>query len=161
MDGDVGAVVTGAFTFRRAGLADAGRIRELTLAAYQPWVAVLGRKPLPMGVDYAEAVQHDLIDILDQGGAMVALIQMRVAADHLWVENVAVHPQHQGRGLGHRLMAHAEATARGLGLPQVRLLTNALFAVNLRFYAGLGYAETARTAFRGGMTVYFAKVPAG
>ena len=142
---------------RRATLSDVADITALTRAAYAPWVAVIGREPLPMVADHAQAVQHHLIDILDQGCA-VALIEMIPRADHLWVENVAVHPAHQGRGLGTGLLDHAETVARGLGLREIRLLTNAAFAANLRFYAGLGFVETARQPFRGGFTAYFCKV---
>jgi GNAT superfamily N-acetyltransferase len=147
--------------FRRAGLADAAAIRSLTRAAYGPWVPLIGREPLPMVTDYDQAVASDLIDLLEQDTALLALIQMKVGADHLWLDNVAVHPDHQGRGLGHRLMAHAEATARDLGLPELRLLTNMAFAANLRFYEGLGFQETAREAFRGGVTVHYAKALQG
>ena len=143
--------------FRRAAGTDADAVRAVTQAAYAPWVAVMGRRPLPMDTDFDAAVRADLIDILEIEGRMAALIQMQVATDHLWVENVAVHPDHQGRGLGQLLMARADATAQGLGLGEVRLLTNVLMAGNLRFYAGLGFVETAREPFRGGTIVHFAK----
>ena len=143
--------------FRRAVATDAAQIRDLTTAAYAPWIAVLGRKPLPMETDYDLAVQTDLIEILDLGGQMAALIQMQMAQDHLWIENVAVHPDHQGRGLGHHLIARAEAMAADLDLRELRLLTNALLTRNLRFYAALGFVETHRTAFRGGFVVHFSK----
>lgn len=143
--------------FRKAGAGDAAAVRDMTLAAYARWVAVLGRKPAPMETDFEAAIKTDLIDILEMNGQMVALIQMQANADHLWVENVAVHPDHQGRGLGPILMARAEATARSLGLGELRLLTNVLMVGNLRFYASLGYSETAREPYREGTTVHFAK----
>ena len=144
--------------FRRAGPADAAAIRTLTRAAYGPWVPLIGREPLPMATDFDQAVASDLIDLLEQDAEFLALIQMKVRVGHLWLDNVAVHPDHQGQGLGHRLIAHAEAVARDLGLPELRLLTNAAFAANLRFYEGLGFHETAREDFRGGVTVHYAKL---
>ena len=147
----------GLTSFRRAGVADAGAVADLTRAAYAPWVPVIGREPLPMSVDYREAVQAHRIDLLHQDGALVALIEMVPEIDHLWIENVAVAPGHQGRGLGRVLIAHAEAVALALGTPDLRLLTNAAFAANLRFYLNLGFAEDRREPFRGGMTVYFRK----
>ena len=142
---------------RRAVPGDAPAITALTRAAYGPWVPLIGREPMPMRVDYALAVVDHRIDLLEEDGVLVALVEMIVRADHLWLENVAVHPAHQGRGLGHRLMAHAEAVARELGLGEIRLLTNAAFAANLRFYDGLGFQVTARTPFMGGFTVYLAR----
>lgn len=143
--------------FRRGTPADAGAIAALTRAAYAPWVPVIGREPLPMTVDYAAAVQDHRIDLLHQDGVLVALIEMVPHPDHLWIENVAVSPDHQGRGLGRALIGHAETVARALGTPELRLLTNAAFAVNLRFYLAMGFAEERREPFRGGMTVYFRK----
>ena len=141
---------------RRATLDDVATVTALTRAAYARWVPVIGREPLPMQADHAQAIARHLIDILDLNGP-VALVEMIPHPDHLWIENVAVHPDHQGNGHGSRLIGHAEAVARELGLPELRLLTNAAFAANLRFYAGLGFDETDRTPFKGGFTVCFSK----
>lgn len=144
--------------FRRATLDDAAAITALTRAAYALWVPVIGREPLPMTIDYVQAVQDHLIDLVHQDNAVVGLIEMVPKTDHLWIENVAVAPAVKGRGLGRRLMAHAETVALGLGLPEIRLLTNVAFAENLPFYQSLGFSEDRREPFRGGTTVYFRKV---
>ncbi|MEO8243024.1 MAG: GNAT family N-acetyltransferase [bacterium] len=143
--------------FVRATVADVDAVTALTRAAYGPWVALIGREPLPMVVDQAEAIRHHLVDLWHDDGVLVALIEMVPLVDHLLIENVAVMPGQQGKGLGHRLMDHAEATARRLNLPEIRLYTNAAFAANLAFYQALGYVETRRAAFRGGHMVYFSK----
>ena len=148
--------MTPSATLRRATASDAAALTDLTRAAFQPFVAVIGREPLPMQTDYAQAITQDIIDILDQNGP-IALIHMIPHPDHLWVETIAVHPDHQGSGLGPRFMAHAEATARSLNLPELRLLTNAALTANLRFYPKLGYTETSRPAFRGGFVVCYRK----
>ena len=126
-------------TVRRATIADAVTVRELTRAAYAKWVPLLGREPRPMTADYDAALREHLVDLLHVGGEAVALIEMAPTADHLLIVNVAVVPAEQGRGHGRALMAHAEEVARSLNLPEVRLYTNALFAENLRLYSRLGY----------------------
>ena len=143
-------------TIRRATASDVAALTTLTRAAFHPWVAVIGREPLPMQTDYAKAILRDHIDLLDQDGP-IALIHMVLHPDHLWIETIAVHPDHQGRGLGPHLMQHAEATARSQNLPELRLLTNAAFTANLHFYAKCGFIETARPAFHGGFVVHFSK----
>ena len=148
--------MTAAATIRSATASDVAALTTLTRAAFQRWVAVIGREPLPMQTDYAKAILHDHIDLLDQNGP-IALIHMVRHPDHLWIETIAVHPDHQGCGIGPRMLAHAEATARRLSLPELRLLTNAALTTNLRFYAKLGFTETARPAFRGGFVVCFSK----
>ena len=126
-------------TVRRATIADAVTVREVTRAAYAKWVPILGREPRPMTADYDAALREHLIDLLHVGGEPVALIEMAPKPDHLLIVNVAVLPAHQGRGHGRALMAHAEVVARSLNLREVRLYTNALFAENLRLYNQLGY----------------------
>ena len=126
-------------TVRRATIADAVAVRELTRAAYAKWVPILGREPRPMTADYSAALRDHLVDLLHVGGEAVALIEMAPTADHLLIVNVAVVPAQQGRGHGRALLAHAEEVARSLNLSEVRLYTNALFAENLQLYSRLGY----------------------
>ena len=133
------AIDAGHTTVRRATAADAVGVRELTRAAYAKWVPLLGREPRPMTADYDAAVRDHLVDLLRVDGEAAALIEMARTADHLLIVNVAVAPAHQGRGYGRALMAHAEEVARSLGLGEVRLYTNALFAENLQLYSRLGY----------------------
>jgi ribosomal protein S18 acetylase RimI-like enzyme len=103
------------------------------------------------------AVAQDRVDILEDASP-VGLIHMVAHPDHLWVETIALDPGHQGRGLGRHLMGHAEAVARSLGLPELRLLTNAAMTSNLRLYTALGFVEAdQRPAFRGGFVVYYSK----
>lgn len=124
---------------RRATDADAAAVRALTRAAYAKWVPLLGREPRPMTADYDMAVRDHLVDLLHMDGEAAALIEMAPTADHLLIVNVAVAPARQGRGYGSALLAHAEEVARSLGLGEVRLYTNGLFAENLRLYSRVGY----------------------
>ena len=96
---------------RPAILEDAARIRDLTRAAYAKWIAAIGREPLPTQVDYQRAVVEHTIDLLTVSGALVGLIETILQPDHLWIENVAVAPEWQGRGYGRLLLNHAERRA--------------------------------------------------
>ena len=126
-------------TVRRATIADAVAVRELTRAAYAKWVPILGREPRPMTADYSAALRDHLVYLLHVGGEAVALIEMAPKPDHLLIVNVAVAPAYQGRGQGRALMAHAEEVARSLNLSEVRLDTTALCAETLQLYSRLGY----------------------
>ena len=127
-------------TMRLAVAADAAAVRDLTREAYTKWVAVTGREPLPMRVDYVEALANHRFDLLHEGDLLVALIETERHPDHLLIVNVAVSPTHQKRGLGRRLLAHAEALARQDSLGIVRLYTNARMVENIALYMSLGYA---------------------
>lgn len=136
---------------------DAAAIRRLTREAYARWVPVIGREPLPMAADYARAVREHRFGLAWIEERLAGLVEMIPAADHLLIENVAVGPWYQGRGLGRRLVAHAEAVAREIGVPEVRLYTNALFRRNVALYRSLGYRMTREEASALGVTVYMAK----
>ncbi len=124
---------------RRATSADAVAVRDLTRAAYAKWVPVLGREPKPMTADYDVAVRDHVVDMLYLNGELAALIEMRPEADHLLIVNVAVSPNHQGRGCGRALLAHAEKLTRSLGLGEIRLYISSRLTENLKLYERVGY----------------------
>ncbi|NIJ41776.1 ribosomal protein S18 acetylase RimI-like enzyme [Parvibaculum indicum] len=136
---------------------DVPAIKVLTRAAYAKWVPVTGREPLPMTADYDDAIQHHRFDLLHMDGELAALIETVAKPDHLLIENVAVAPHFQGRGLGRRMMAHAETLAAGAGLAEIRLYTNKLFAENIRLYSSLGYVVTREEALNGGTAAHMSK----
>jgi GNAT superfamily N-acetyltransferase len=142
---------------RRATPADAAAIAALTRAAYQKWVPVIGRLPKPMAADYDVAVREHLIELLEEGGELIALVECIREPDHLLIENLAVAPAHQGKGHGHRLIARVEDLARALGYGEVRLYTNKLFAENVAFYKKLGYRIDGESAFKGGFIVHMSR----
>lgn len=124
---------------RRAVLGDVAAIRQLVREAYARWVPAIGREPRPMGADYAAAVRDHRIDLLCLDGVLAGLVETVDEGDGLLVENLAVSPAFQRRGLGSRLMAHAEAVALSLGHERIRLFTNKRFAENVILYRRLGY----------------------
>jgi ribosomal protein S18 acetylase RimI-like enzyme len=142
---------------RQGTAADARAIRDLTRAAYAKWVPVIGREPKPMTADYEEALRQHRFDLLCVGGRLAALIETIPEVDHLLIENVAVAPPYQGRGLGRKLMAHAEELAASLGFGEIKLYTNKLFAENVRLYARLGYRVDREEEFKGGIVVHMSK----
>jgi len=142
---------------RRATADDVAAIRALTRAAYAKWVAVIGREPVPMAADYDQAVREHRIDLLFEDGTLAALIEIVDRGDHLLIENLAVAPHAQRRGLGKRLLAHAEALAAELARPLLRLYTNPRFAGNVDLYARAGFAVDREEPFLEGTTVYMSK----
>jgi GNAT superfamily N-acetyltransferase len=134
------ATVMDKIELRCAVPGDAGAIRRLTREAYAKWVPLIGREPKPMQADYEAAVLNHRFDLAYVDGVLGALIETADEGDRLLVVNVAVSPDLQGRGLGSKLLAHAEEIARALGRRRIRLYTNRRFAENIRLYQRLGYA---------------------
>ena len=144
-------------TLRQAAASDAAAVRAIVRAAYAKWVPVIGREPKPMGADYEKAVAEHRVDLACLGGELAALIETIAAPDHLLIENVAVAPAFQGRGLGRFLMAHAERLAAEQGHVEMRLYTNKMFAENVRLYLALGYRIDREEESALGVTVHMSK----
>jgi ribosomal protein S18 acetylase RimI-like enzyme len=135
-----------ALKLRRAVAEDAAAVRALTRAAYAKWVPLIGREPKPMQADYERAVCEHRIDLALRADELAGLI-----------ENVAVAPAFQGKGVGRRLMAHAERLAVELGRTELRLYTNARFTENVALYRRLGYRIDREESGPLGLAVYMSK----
>lgn len=145
--------MNGRLELRRAGEADAAIVRDLTREAYAKWVPLIGREPKPMTADYGHAVQRHLVDMLYLDGELAGLIEIIPEADHMLIENLAVSPAFQGRGLGQHLLSHAEALTASLGHTEIRLYTNQRFEANVAFYLKRGYRLDREEPFPGGSVV--------
>ena len=147
-----------AIHIRQAGPQDATAITALTHAAYAKWVPVIGRKPLPMTVDYTEALRHHRIDLLHENHTLAALIEMVPKDGFTLIENLAVSPGFQKHGHGRRLLAHAEALTAAQGHSVLRLYTNQKFEENISFYLALGYKIFLEEPITGDVLVHMEKM---
>lgn len=59
--------------------------------------------------------------------------------------NVAVHPDHGGKGIGRALIADAESEAKRLGYDEMRLSTHVAMPENVALYTHLGWEEVCRS----------------
>jgi GNAT superfamily N-acetyltransferase len=142
---------------RRAIDDDARSLDGLVAAAYEKYIPLIGRTPMPMLTDHRESIRAKDVWVLDLGGRILGVIELERRADHVWIDNVAIEPSWQGRGLGRRLLRHAEDEARRLELAELRLLTNERYVDNIAMYNRYGYLETHREPHLGTDLVYFAK----
>ena len=149
--------MAGAVTLRLADASDADAIRTLTREAYAKWVAVTGREPLPMRIDYTEALKTHRFDLLYAGGDLAALIETVPDGDALLIVNVAVATTMQGRGFGTLLLKHAEELASSAGLKRTRLYTNKLFTDNVRLYQARGYRFDREEPLNSGVSIHMSK----
>jgi len=76
----------------------------------------------------------------------------------LYLVDMAVHPDAQGRGVGRRLLAEAEAGARAFPAQAIRLDAYDTGAGAGAFYARAGYREMGRVTYRGTPLVYFERL---
>lgn len=141
---------------RLAESGDTAAVRTVVDAAYTPWAEAIGVRPLPLEADYGELIQDGRVHVLEYV-EIDGLIVLRPLDGVLLVENVAVRPDRQGRGLGRRLMAFAEFRARSLRLPALRLYTNEKMVTNIGLYESLGYRETGHEEIDGRRVVHMRK----
>ena len=142
---------------RQATAGQAEAVAALVERAYARWVPVIGRRPAPMDDDYAARCAAGQVFCAMDGDALAGLVVIADAPDHLWLDNLAVDPAWQGRGIGSALLAFVEAEAACRGLPEVRLCTNQRMGANIALYARKSYAEAARQEEDGFRRVYMAK----
>ena len=65
-----------------------------------------------------------------------------------WMEDMVVHPDRRGDGLGSRLLQSAVEYARTHGFSRITLLTDQLNAGAIRFYGRHGFVESEMTVLR-------------
>ena len=128
---------------------DAGRIAAIARAAYLKYVPRIGREPAPMGADFAAEIAAGRVVVVEAGWAVIGYMIAWPQPDGYFIDNVAVDPGAQGRGVGRQLMDHAEREARRHGLSALRLYTNAAMTENLALYGHLGFVETHRAVEQG------------
>ncbi len=142
---------------RRAEAADVTGIEALVTRAYEPWIERIGIRPLPLEQDYAERIAATDAFVYEEEGEIAGLLILEAEGDRLVVDNVAIDPSCQGRGLGRRLLAYAEERAREKNVPELRIYTHRKMTENIELYTRLGYVEYERRTVDGRDGVFMAK----
>jgi len=146
-----------AVTVRPAEPGDVEALRDIAAAAYQHYVPRIGHPPAPMTANYAKAIRRRQSWVAVDGGEVTGFVILIAQPGYLLLDNIAVRPDAQGRGIGTRLLDLAEDHARSLRLGEIRLYTNQAMTENLSYYPRHGYTETHRAEQDGFHRVYFHK----
>ena len=126
-------------------------------AAYGHYVERMGRRPAPMDEDYDEVLREHDVRVLVDGERVVGVLVLIPEGEGLLLDNVAVHPDYQGRGWGRRLLALAEEEARRGGATVIWLYTNEKMTEDIALYTSVGYVEVERRTVRGYRRVHMRK----
>jgi ribosomal protein S18 acetylase RimI-like enzyme len=126
---------------RPATDADIPRLTELVQAAYGHYVERLGGPPRPMTDDYADVLRRYRVTVAERGSEIVGLIVLGTSDEGFLIDNVAVDPAHQGKGVGRALLDHAELAALRDGFDSIHLYTHERMTENLALYSRIGYVE--------------------
>ncbi|MEO1274260.1 MAG: GNAT family N-acetyltransferase [Pseudomonadota bacterium] len=137
--------------------ADLPALTALALAAYAKYVERLGHEPPAMRPDFEGHLARGEVEVIRDGPALHAYL-IHFAGEDAWViENLAVAPAAQGRGLGRALLVRAETAGRAAGHARATLFTNVVMTENRALYARLGWRETGRRPYKGTEIIDFEK----
>jgi ribosomal protein S18 acetylase RimI-like enzyme len=128
---------------RLARLGDAPRIATLSrtlIEAGLPWSWT------PRRVASHMRSREHLTVIAAEGGTLAGFVLAQFGSRAVHLALLGVAPEYQGRGLGKRLVSWVEESASVAGLFLMQLEVRADNQQARRFYATLGYRETARAA---------------
>jgi ribosomal protein S18 acetylase RimI-like enzyme len=85
------------------------------------------------------AVQPELFLVGLLHADVIATIMAGYDGHRGWLNYVAVAPEHQGQGLGRRMVAEATARLEALGCPKINLQVRASNVAVIAFYERLGF----------------------
>lgn len=122
---------------------DLAAVHAVTHSAYHHYVDRIGARPAPMDADYPHLMRRGCLFVV--GSPAIATVTLVPEDGWLSLDNFAVAPDQQGRGIGRRILAFAEDHARQLWLTELRLVTHSMMWENQRLYTSAGYQEYVRT----------------
>lgn len=143
---------------RKATLDDVAFATACAEEAYAIYIERIGKRPAPMDQDFTAAVRNGELDIIEQDGVPLGYAVSRQSGSTLFIENIALSPATQGKGLARWLFSTLEQRALAKGCVSMELYTNAKMTENLALYPHLGFEETGRRVENGFHRVYFRKV---
>ena len=127
---------------RAAVPADAGEVLTLQRACWVTEAQANGDAGIPPLVETLADVRQGLTEhttwVLRAGHRLVGAVRARLEQDTWQIGRLMVAPDLQGRGLGGRLLAHAEAQAPG-GTRRYAIFTGVGSRANLAWYRRAGY----------------------
>lgn len=85
-------------------------------------------------------VQPELFLVGLEGERVVGTVMAGYEGHRGWINYLAVSPDHQGRGLGRRLMDEAEQRLRAVGCPKINLQVRSGNEAVRQFYESIGYS---------------------
>jgi ribosomal protein S18 acetylase RimI-like enzyme len=142
---------------RPARIEDAPAVTACVNAAFGRYIERIGIPPGPMYNDYPQMIRRHPVFVLIAETNIIGVIVLVKQPRGILLDTIAVHPDHQRRGLGQRLMAFTEREALRAGYTSVTLYTNACMTESFSFYKNLGYVETERKTESGYNRIYMQK----
>jgi GNAT superfamily N-acetyltransferase len=144
-------------TLRLANVGDVPGMTACVCEAYIHYIERIGKQPAPMLESYAEVIKHNQVHVAVSGNAVIGALVLTTTEEGFCLDNVAVRPIVQGKGVGRVLLQMAESEASRQGFDSIYLFTNELMTENRALYTRIGYVEYDHRVVAGYPRVFFRK----
>ena len=144
-------------TIRRATIKDSDDLLKIAEIAYDKYLPLMDKKPAPMLADFNKHIAEDIVFIaLAEVEIIAGYVVLQQIKGQWWLDNIAVHPNHQEQGIGAKLRIEAENYVSILS-DRIQLYTNIVMADNISWYERAGYVITQQALINGYERLYFEK----
>lgn len=131
------------YKITKASEEDLQEILELQHLAYQSEAALFGRQDIqPLTETLDELIEEykagTVLKMTDENGKIIGSVRGKEADGTLYIGKLMVHPDHQRKGYGRRLLTAIEECCPGR---RYELFTSTRSVNNIRLYESLGYKK--------------------
>jgi len=129
---------------RPAQATDANALAACIDAAYAQYAERISDMP-SVSDGCAEDIANNQVWVAVQSDNVIAGLVLVAGDGFMKLANLAVHPDHGGKGMGRKLIELSEREAKRQRFSQMRLNTHVDMPGNVRLYQHLGWAEVSRS----------------
>jgi GNAT superfamily N-acetyltransferase len=129
---------------RKALLVDAEALASCIDAAYAKYANRISDMP-SVSDGIAEEINDNQVWVVVENGEIIAGLFLVPRDGFMKLANLAVHPNHDGKGIGRKLTELSEREAERQGYNEMRLNTHIAMPENVQLYKHLGWEEVSRS----------------
>ena len=131
------------YKITRASEEDLQEILELQHLAYQSEAALFGRQDIQPLTETLDELAEEykagtVLKMVDENGKIIGSVRGKEADGTLYIGKLMVHPDHQRKGYGRKLVTAIEECFPGR---RYELFTSTRSIQNIRLYESLGYKK--------------------
>jgi ribosomal protein S18 acetylase RimI-like enzyme len=140
--------------FRRAVAEDHEIIIAIAQKAYEKYVERMGKEPAPM----RPVIQkEDVVFICEDNKQIIAFAILVKINDQIILDNIAVDPSHQKKGIGNNFIKFIEQYLIKKKFDKYQLYTNEKMFENIKWYQKIGFKIFKKVTEKGYNRIYFEK----
>ena len=140
--------------FREAKLEDHKIIITIAQKAYEKYVERMGKEPAPM----RPVIQkEDVVFVCEDNKQVIAFAILVKINDQIILDNIAVDPPHQKKGIGNNFIKFIEEYLMEQKVNKYQLYTNEMMFENIDWYQKIGFKIFKKVTEKGDNRIYFEK----